>query len=192
MRYTSQYFDTATCRFFIDHHNGKAKRAKVRIRTYVDSEVSFLEIKLKNAKGVTSKYRVPFEPTERAWSSEARDFLARTIPGVGDLHPTIGNHFRRMTLVDTRRSERVTIDWDMSSRLEDVVLRHPNLVVIEVKQEGLDRHAPIMTVLKTIGARPYRVSKYCLGMTCLYPDLKSNRFKPRILHIEKVTAESFN
>ena len=62
---------------------------------------------------------------------------------------------------------------------------HPNLVIIEIKQEGLDRHAPIMAVLKSVGYRPYRVSKYCLGMTCLCPHLKSNRFKRKLLRIDK-------
>jgi len=65
-------------------------------------------------------------------------------------------------------------------------------VVVEVKQEGQDRHAPIMEVLKSVGARPFRVSKYCLGMTCLFPHLKSNRFKPKLLHINKITSTTNN
>jgi VTC domain len=190
MRYASQYFDTAACQFYIDHHNGKAKRTKIRIRRYVDSGIGFLEIKQKSVKGVTSKHRISCAPTETELSLDARAFIDDTTAVSYDLRPTVRNQFRRMTLVDTGRSERVTIDWDLSSHLERIEFRHTNLVVIEVKQEGLDRHAPIMKVLKSVGARPYRVSKYCLGMACLYPHLKSNRFKPRLLRINKITSET--
>jgi VTC domain len=190
MRYASQYFDTAACKFYIDHHNGKAKRTKVRIRSYVDSEIGFLEIKQKSVKGVTSKSRTRFESTDTNLSPEARRFIDDKTRASYDLQPTIRNRFRRMTLVDTDRSERVTIDWDLSSHLESVDCRHTNLVIIEVKQEGLDRHAPIMNVLKSVGARPFRVSKYCLGMACLFPHLKANRFKQRLLRINKITSET--
>ncbi len=188
MRYVSQYFDTAACQFFNDHHSGKARRAKVRIRSYVDSGISFLEIKQKSVKGVTNKRRIRFKPTDMELSPEAQEFIGDALAGLCDLQPTIQNRFRRLTLVDTHRGERVTIDWDLSSRFDRIDHKHPNLVVIEVKQEGLDRHAPIMRVLKSVGARPYRVSKYCLGMTCLFPDLKSNQFKSKLLHIDRVTT----
>lgn len=192
MRYASQYYDTAACQFYIDHHNGKAKRTKVRIRNYVDSGISFLEIKQKNVKGVTSKSRTRFAPTETELSEDARRFIDDTTGRIWDLHPTIRNRFLRLTLVDTGRSERVTIDWDLSSHLERIDYPHTNLVIIEVKQEGVDRHAPIMRSLKSVGARPYRVSKYCLGMACLCPHLKSNRFKQRLLRINKVTSATPN
>lgn len=190
MRYSSQYFDTLACKFYNDHHNGKAKRTKIRIRSYVDSGISFLEIKQKSVKGVTSKHRTRFSPTETELSRDAREFIGETLAKSYELQPTAGNRFRRMTLVDTGRSERVTIDWELSSHLAGIEYRHDNLVIIEVKQERLDRHAPIMAVLKANGARPYRVSKYCLGMTCLCPYLKSNRFKSRLLRIDKVTSET--
>ena len=200
MRYASQYFDTAACKFYNDHHNGLAKRMKVRIRSYVDSGISFLEIKQKSVKGVTNKQRIRLAATAQTTATElppeARRFIDDTIDGTiagsRELQPTVRNRFRRITLVDTDRSERVTIDWDLSSHLASADYEHPNLVIVEVKQEGLDRHAPIMTVLKAVGARPYRVSKYCLGMTCLCTHLKSNRFKPKLLHISKVTSETLH
>ena len=57
-KYSSFYFDTVNYKFFLDHHNGKLNRAKVRFREYVDSKTSFLEIKRKNQKGVTIKKRM--------------------------------------------------------------------------------------------------------------------------------------
>lgn len=202
MRYTSQYFDTAAFRFFNDHHDSRAKRTKVRIRRYVESELTFLEIKRKTVKGVTKKRRIPFEEFEltpdgqrfidETFESTVDSKSGRTAPSSSELHPTVRNRFRRITLVDTGRSERVTIDWDLTSSLASVDYEHANLVIIEVKQEGHDRHAPIMQVLKAVGARPFRVSKYCLGMTCLVSRLKSNRFKKKLLRIGKVTSEPLN
>lgn len=206
MRYASQYFDTANRMFFNDHHNRRAKRAKVRIRSYVDSGLSFLEIKQKSVKGVTDKHRTRFPgpQPEAVLSPEARRFIdevhdrqadarsSHRIAHGDDLEPTILNRFRRITLVDRQRGERVTIDWDLTSHMAGQCVEHSNLVIIEVKQEGVDRHAPIMEVLKAAGARPFRVSKYCLGMTCLCPRLKANRFKKKLIRITKVTAAIAN
>jgi hypothetical protein len=41
------YFDTDSKRFYHDHHNGKVKRTKIRMRNYVESNLTFLEIKKK-------------------------------------------------------------------------------------------------------------------------------------------------
>ena len=40
-KYTSLYFDTNDFKFFMNHHNGKLNRSKVRFREYIDSQVSF-------------------------------------------------------------------------------------------------------------------------------------------------------
>lgn len=192
MRYSSLYFDTPVCRFYHDHHKGKARRTKVRIRRYLESGIAFLEVKQKDVKGVTRKRRTRCAPRCEDLSADEQRFIDDTTARNWDLHPTIANRFRRLTLVDTGRGERITIDWDLSSCLGNVVHPHTNLVIIEVKQERVDRHAPVMEVLKSFGARPYRVSKYCLGMACLCPGLKINRFKRRLLHINKVTSETIN
>lgn len=206
MRYCSQYFDTANRMFFNDHHNRQAKRAKVRIRSYVDSGLSFIEIKQKSVKGVTRKRRVRFpsplpdeelSPAARRFIDEVIDSQAdprsrRRIARGDELQPTIRNRFRRITLVDSNRGERVTVDWDLTSLFAYDCFEHENLVIIEVKQEGHDRHAPVMEVLKAIGARPIRVSKYCLGMICLCPELKANRFKNKLLRIDRFGAATTN
>ena len=50
MKYNSLYFDTPDKKFYHDHHNKRINRVKVRIRKYVDSDLSFLEIKIKDKK----------------------------------------------------------------------------------------------------------------------------------------------
>ena len=55
--YKSLYFDTDDRKFYLDHHNGRVNRNKVRFREYVGSDLTFLEIKRKNNKGKTIKKR---------------------------------------------------------------------------------------------------------------------------------------
>ena len=56
--YQTQYFDTDKFDFYKMHQNGKLKRQKIRIRTYSDTILSFLEVKNKNNKGRTNKKRI--------------------------------------------------------------------------------------------------------------------------------------
>jgi len=53
--YTSLYFDTPDHQFYKDHHNGKIRRSKVRIRRYDDANLLFLEVKNKTGRGNTQK-----------------------------------------------------------------------------------------------------------------------------------------
>ena len=55
--YLTLYFDTPENRLYMMHHNGQANRFKVRMRKYVDSNLTFLEVKKKTQKGRTVKRR---------------------------------------------------------------------------------------------------------------------------------------
>src|ERR1035437_6971374 len=52
-RYETLYFDTPDYKLYMDHHNGRTNRYKVRYRKYVDSDLVFFEVKYKNCKGRT-------------------------------------------------------------------------------------------------------------------------------------------
>ena len=43
--YSTTYWDTDDHQFYTRHHNGCRPRTKVRVRTYVDTETTFLEVK---------------------------------------------------------------------------------------------------------------------------------------------------
>ena len=47
-RYYTMYFDTPDMQMYTCHHSGHANRQKLRIRSYVDSGLNFLEVKTKN------------------------------------------------------------------------------------------------------------------------------------------------
>lgn len=53
--YYSTYFDTPTNDMYMRHQNGHQNRQKLRIRSYVDSHLNFLEVKTKNNHGRTKK-----------------------------------------------------------------------------------------------------------------------------------------
>ena len=56
--YYTAYFDTPDPNMYIVHQNGHAGRQKLRIRSYMDTGLNFLEVKTKNNHGRTKKKRV--------------------------------------------------------------------------------------------------------------------------------------
>ncbi len=58
LNYTSLYFDTPDWSLYRDHHNGKVKRQKIRLRRYESTNTYFLELKCKLKPNHTQKYRV--------------------------------------------------------------------------------------------------------------------------------------
>ena len=56
--YDTVYYDTEDLDMYIRHHDRQLVRQKIRVRTYVESELFFLEIKRKNNKGRTKKKRI--------------------------------------------------------------------------------------------------------------------------------------
>ena len=56
-RYDTLYYDTALRDMYVAHHNRQLTRQKVRTRTYVETGLTFLEIKNKSNRGRTKKRR---------------------------------------------------------------------------------------------------------------------------------------
>ncbi|WP_396603344.1 polyphosphate polymerase domain-containing protein [Algibacter sp. R77976] len=188
MTYSSLYFDTASCKFYNDHHNGKVNRTKIRMRKYVESDACFLEIKQKDGKGNTNKSRVAIKDFETSLSEESLDFINKTTEESFDLKPIIWNKFNRITLVNKFAKERLTIDLNLSFKNEKAKKSYDNLVIVEVKQERSDRTSAVIKSLKSNGITPYRISKYCIGMMSLYKNLKYNNFKIKQLKINSIIA----
>jgi hypothetical protein len=53
--YLTLYFDTESFDNYIAHHNGKRPRFKIRMRKYVSSGFSFLEVKEKDNRTARSR-----------------------------------------------------------------------------------------------------------------------------------------
>lgn len=186
--YSSLYFDTPKKKFYIDHHNRKVNRTKVRIRKYVESGICFLEIKQKDGKGKTTKSRISIDDFEPELSENSTNFIQKITKQNYDLAPSIWNKFNRITLVNKTAKERLTIDLNLSFKKNNDFKTFTNLVIIELKQERFTRTSPIVKQLKSKQINPYSLSKYCIGMISIYNELKYNRFKKKLIKINKITA----
>lgn len=189
-RYNNLYFETPDYKFYLQHHNRKAGRIKIRCRTYADSNVSFFEVKKKNNKDRTEKSRI----TIAEISEDLNDFQEQLIKAVDpdlnckQLIPLQRNDFYRMTLVNIQTKERATIDVDLTFYRNGASgkIELPNLVVIEVKQDVHSGISPITRKLKEEKVYTTSMSKYILGELLLNKNLKRNNFKSKLLTIKKI------
>ncbi|MCF6351001.1 MAG: polyphosphate polymerase domain-containing protein [Flavobacteriaceae bacterium] len=192
MNYNSLYFDTDLKKFYFDHHNKRVRRTKIRIRKYVESDIYFLEVKQKDIKGNTIKNRIKIDNFETNLSKKSTNFITETTNKDYSLTSTLWNSFKRITLVNKNAKERVTIDLNLSFSLDKNEKRYDNLVIIELKQERYDRNSPIVKILKKYRTHPYSISKYCVGILNLYKNIKHNRFKQKLIKINKISTTLWN
>ena len=185
--YKTLYFDTVDHQLYLDHHNERPRRFKVRMRNYVESQLCFLEVK-KKRDGRTIKSRIKINAISEELSEEQLKYVREETQFSSSLQASLYNAFSRTTLVNRNFPERVTIDTDLQFQLpgKDTWKRLDDVVIIEVKQDNLNRNSPLMEELKRRGIRPFSISKYCLGSLLLQPELKYNNFKEKILKVKKL------
>ncbi|MDR0713284.1 MAG: polyphosphate polymerase domain-containing protein [Bacteroidales bacterium] len=183
--YRTQYMDTHALDMFLMHHNGKLNRQKVRIRSYVESGLSFLEIKNKNNKGRTSKWRIPVHSSPLLSMSDLADaqpFLnANAMFRSEDMSPALSSHFRRMTFVNRKATERITVDIRLSFLNHRTGRRASpeQLMILELKQDGR-QCSDFRNILHRARIKPVSFSKYCMGTVLTDPHAKYNRFKSKL------------
>lgn len=198
--YYTLYFDTEDFAMYRDHSHGHANRQKVRIRSYVNSNLNFLEVKTKDNHGRTKKKRIamhdfaPSAPDCDSFNCETEenaayyDFLLHYLRYSPErLAPAIENRFNRITLVNNRKTERVTIDTDLQFRNKTTgkAFSFDGIAIIELKRDGLE-FSPVTTMLNALRIKPHGFSKYCLGSAMTNADLPLNKFKARLRAIEKL------
>ncbi|MBR1873149.1 MAG: polyphosphate polymerase domain-containing protein [Bacteroidales bacterium] len=191
--YDSVYYDTPNLKMFSDHATRRLVRQKVRTRVYVNSGATFLEIKRKNNHGRTKKSRCSIPAEEfgdfRADSAACEYLASHSDYTATMLEPRLETRFRRITLVNSAKTERLTIDTQLEF-VNFVTGQTASLgpaVIIELKQDG--RAASEMKgILLELRVKPLRVSKYCIGTCLTDPSARSNRFKEKIRMINKITG----
>ena len=195
--YDTMYYDTDTMDMYIRHHDRQLVRQKIRVRQYVDSNLTFLEIKRKNNKGRTKKkrIRVPgFDITGETFGERkselwnVNDFIAsKSRYQWSELSPHLSTKFHRITLVNKAKTERLTIDMDLV--WENVVngrkKTFEDLVIVELKRDG-NVPSKMTHIMLAQRIHPLKISKYCIGTALTTPDLKQNRFKGKIHRIVKL------
>ena len=201
--YYTAYFDTPDNNMYIVHQNGHAGRQKLRIRSYVDSGLNFLEVKTKNNHGRTKKKRVDmvgFDPRHPdhgirflrqdgqyvAYDAFLRKHL-RYDPTILTEH--LENNFHRVTLVNKAKTERLTIDTDLRfhNLSTDNKVDLTGLAIIELKRDGL-QPSPILGMLRELRIKPSGFSKYCMGSALTDQSLKRNNFKERLRLVERLLS----
>jgi VTC domain len=191
--YNNVYFDTPEFKLYFQHHNERSNRYKVRSRQYVDSDRAYLEVKHKNNRGVTIKRRIKTSDMVRSFSREDRDFLSQSYPyELSQLRPVLTNDFMRITLVSKHNIERLTLDINLQISKGWYQIGMPMLAVAEVKQEHFSLESDFIQQMRAMNIMPQRFSKYCLGITQFYPQLKQNRFKPRNLMVERIMDQGMH
>lgn len=187
--YATTYFDTPRRTMFHTHQRNARPRVKVRVRTYLNGNESFLEIKKKDNHGRTHKRRTRVSSLQAVLQNrEGEDFLQQhTGLTFEDIRPTVSNRFQRITLVNYEKTERLTIDFGLrfinneTGSEEDF----PQAVVIELKRDGRVP-SPILPLLRRLRIHPSGFSKYCIGAVMTQSATRINRFKKKLRQVRKV------
>jgi hypothetical protein len=139
----------------------------MRTRTYSDGQ-SFFEIKQKTNKGLTIKERYQ-EPTDQ----------------FNGLIPQIEVVYDRITMYDKNFDEKLTFDFNLSFRNNQSEIRFDSIVIAETKKMKFT-HSTFVNEIKSKKIESNSLSKYCLGMASLNPNLKQNNFKAVLHAINKL------
>jgi len=192
--YLTTYYDTRDHVMYIMHHNRRARRMKVRVRTYVASNLTFLEVKNKNNHARTKKKRIEVPSQDEFRQTEGAYELVQRKTGLylDRLNPVVRNRFDRVTLVNKGKTERLTIDFNISFHNFETDRDHgtDQLVIIELKRDG-NVYSPVCNLLRDIHVHPTGFSKCCIGMALTDPSLKQNNFKPKLRNLEKINGRKF-
>lgn len=184
--YETLYYDTSDLYFYRRHHSGKKNRYKIRKRRYVESNLTFLEVKFKTNKDRTIKDRTRIPQVGQDLNEIEKKFIKEEATLEDEFVPILWNRFKRITLVNKEWHERLTIDLNLTFEVGDRAFVLENFVIAEVKQEKQNRHSPFMREVKRRLIREDSVSKYCLGVAMLFPEIKSNNFKAKIKKLMQI------
>lgn len=184
--YATRYFDDEDQRGYYDHHQGRRKRCKVRVRFYVDAGFSYLEVKLKDVRDVTVKKRLKVPNDIEVLDANCMAFIETCYRDqYGEdfgrpLQVQIGMEYERITLVAKQGGERMTVDTRLgfwSDRVERDV--PPDMFIVETKSARGNGIAD--KILRGLHLHPTsRCSKYCVAMAALGEVTKANRFLPAL------------
>lgn len=187
--YSTTYWDTPEHKFYTMHHNGARPRVKVRVRTYMDTSTTFLEVKNKDNHSMTRKSRVRLVSPEEMGSEDEEFLEEKADVTFHDIHPCLTNSFSRLTLVSRKMNERVTLDFDL--RFHNLETEEDadvgELVIMEIKSSG-KRGSASLDALRELRIKASGFSKYCIGTYLTNQNVKHNKFKKNMVAISRLEA----
>lgn len=189
-KYKTLYYDTEDLSLYHKHHNGQLNRHKIRHRTYIETGMGFLEVKLKNNKGRTIKNRIEVSSGMLGIENNFEEFLEKLLPFKPvNLQPSIWVIYDRLTLVNKINPERLTIDLKLEFINGKKNKKLGNLIIAEVKQVN-KKKSPFLSAMKNFHIREGSISKYCMGIALTNESVKKNNFKEKINHITNLTNDN--
>lgn len=198
--YRTLYLDTPDNQMYMMHHNRRAPRQKIRVRTYLVGGDTYLEVKNKNNHGRTKKKRIHVGTPGYLEMLSEPDLMQQLHDGganelldacawfrIEQLVPKMENRFERITLVNLAKTERLTIDCHIRFHHHETGLDNTfdQLVVIELKRDG-NVDSPVLDMMRVLRIRPSGFSKYCIGTVMTNPDIRQNNFRKKIRKIQKM------
>ena len=208
-QYNNLYFDTVDGRCFDDHVRGKNVRFKARIRHYDNTNVAFLEVKLRDVYGKTTKHRIVREAT-LPWNAPLTDsevaFIGRHIEDTPVLKPSLQSSFERFTLVHLGSAERITFDRRLAychpkepTPLEgDWTRATDHLAIVEWKQLRPNHQGALIQAFRSqpnrrgpLG-REIRLSKFVLGNALLFPQRHVRGYRAALRDVSRAEHYAAN
>lgn len=191
--YETCYFDDVDHRSYFDHHQGRRKRCKVRVRKYTDAQLCFVEVKLKDKRGVTVKKRLKY-PLDKygALDANAWAHIRSAYDEVysaefdRDLKPVVEMRYQRITLVAKQGGERMTIDRNLMFEGESRRCSiDASTFVVETKSANANGIAD--KILRRLHQHPTKgCSKYCIAMATLDKVKRHNKFLPALRKLSAI------
>ena len=185
-QYDTRYLDTPDLGFYMQHHNGRRPRIKIRYRRYHQPAAVYFEIKTKNNRNRTTKQRFSVDEVSSSPGARELDFLKQHLGSCPALQTTLDVRFFRFTLVHKSEPDRITIDVGLETRGPGEWYQNGNLVIAEIKQPRYRPDSIFFKVMQSANIPEMRLSKYCLGMLQTWPGIKYNRFKPKLLRLNQI------
>lgn len=183
--YITHYYDTPDFTFYLDHHNGRTNRIKVRRRLYEHTNDCYFELKRKVHGVRTEKTRLPATALSEQLTANELSLIPSGFAANVQSEPKIINTFNRVTLCDNQFTERITIDTGIQVSYEDRAHTVDGIALVEVKQGNYNLQSHAVHTLRRLGGHGGPFSKYALGVAYIYPNIKHNNFKPLMLQLDK-------
>jgi hypothetical protein len=193
--YETVYFDTPDLLCFNMHHNKRAKRFKFRTRQYLSNGKIFNEIKQKLNTGKTIKFRQRRDGLgDNSDSATVLKNLAdfdncflSLMRGNGyhyeNLFPSLFVYFSRVTFLNRRFPERMTLDLGLKYVYGDTEISLHDSAIVELKRERGPERTVSQNYFRKIHKNPGGFSKYAIGIALTHENAKKNRFLPKIRNL---------
>lgn len=179
--YRSVYFDTPELDSYLAAAHRRRRRFKLRVRSYLDSGLHFLEVKTRGQRGITVKERIPYcgDGLEVGSTSRTHVDEVLTEARIESAHlrfePTLTTQYRRTTLFLPDSGSRVTIDTGLNWTLPGTSAGNTiDQAIVETKSAGSASY--VDRLLWAHQYRPRAISKYATGLAALRPELPANRW----------------